>query len=140
MNSRRMSLGATRWIKQMSKLPRAIRKARLGVRRLALACMLVALPGFAVAGGWTEVGYIKRLWSQPNGGDNEIFSIEMTTPAWNPDSCEGGNWYRLTADSFGYKTAVSLLMSAQAQGKRVRVYLDGCTQSYPRIVNVMLYD
>lgn len=52
----------------------------------------------------------------------------------NPGTCSNTTWYKLPSDSEYEKEAYSLLLTAQAQNKKVNIGLDGCTAGYPKVV------
>jgi hypothetical protein len=58
----------------------------------------------------------------------------------NPDSCEKNGWYRIKSDGQYHKAALSILLTAQASGKRVAFSLDGCDGLYPKVTWIYLDD
>ena len=97
---------------------------------------LLLVSNFSVA-GTSITGKVTKVWAQVVGG-YDTFAVQLDVPHINPDGCQHQGWYRLSAsNNSGYKTAVSVLLSAYATGKSVDLYLDGC-DSYPRYTNVSM--
>src|SRR5690606_22076893 len=96
--------------------------------------LLSLFASFPAIAGTTVSGKIIKVWAQVSG-NYDTFSVQLDVATVNPESCPYQGWYRLNDSNAGYKTAVSMLLSAYAVGKTVELYLDGC-DSYPRYTNI----
>lgn len=106
------------------------------MKKIAILFGLLLVSNFSIA-GTSVTGKITKVWTQVVGG-YDSFAVKLDISTVNPDGCQYQGWYRLSAaNNAGYKTAVSVLLSAYATGKSVDLYLDGC-DSYPRYTNVSM--
>ena len=106
------------------------------MRRSILAITTLVL--VSLSSNATEVtGKVIKVWAQV-ADQYDTIAVQLDVPAVNPQStCSHSGWYRLNSSNAGYKTAVSVLLSAQAAGQTVNLTLNGC-DSYPRFTNVIL--
>ncbi|MEW4368148.1 hypothetical protein [Aliikangiella maris] len=105
------------------------------MKKYIVLILTILLSGKLLAAGqWIGPAKITKVWTQ-HSGNNDTFSIQLDTPVVNPDNCQYNGWYRITAADSGYKTAVSVLLSAYATGKEVRIFLSGCV-AHPYFSNI----
>lgn len=87
---------------------------------------VVALPRMAdAAEGWT--GYGKVLEVYPSSSGTFYFSIDVSS---NPGPCANSIWFSNPGTGDGANRVFASLLSAQASGASVRVYVTGACDTW----------
>lgn len=60
------------------------------------------------------------------------------TAMGNPDACARSGWYILPEGTPMVEFNKAALLTAQATGTEVSLWVDGCLETYPRVVNVLI--
>lgn len=97
--------------------------------------------------GLLSTGVQAEAWSPPleikdiNAGYRDGFIILTTKSSFfNPESCTNGA-YAIHPDAANVDHSLSLLLSAQARNKKVRVAVSGCATKvtkYPNVTRIRL--
>jgi hypothetical protein len=90
----------------------------------------------AMAGGNTQPGAIKEIgvWE----GNNGILIVHPYPT--NPDGCTRPEAILLAKTHPHYRELYSLLVSSQAIGRKVIIYVQGCVESFPRLTHLQAFD
>jgi hypothetical protein len=91
--------------------------AALGAAALKLG--LLSQPAFAAA-GWTSYGTVEEVYPNTSG----VYFVRLTV-ASNPSTCSQPTWFSNSGTGDGASRVFAALLSAQASGKSVRVYVAG---------------
>jgi hypothetical protein len=104
-------------------------------KRLWSILPLIMFASSAHAGGWIS-GEVDQV--QSFTGHTGLL-IRLKSAPQNPDNCPSSSFY-IYPDNAPRATLVqSMLLSAQASGKRVEIFVDGCYENYPRIIHVSTF-
>ncbi len=91
--------------------------------------ILIALLAFSSLGisasEWNEAGKITKVYPKPSR--NGVYFIHENMISGN---CSNGSNLFLSADENLFKETYSLLLSAYATGKPVKLYVKGCQSGY----------
>lgn len=64
--------------------------------------------------------------------------VSLDVPYNSAEGCTGGGWYILPDNSVRAALVQSMLITAQASRKTVRLVATGCYEGYPKVVDVTL--
>lgn len=92
----------------------------LGLIGLLAALAGVALPSMAMAGDWTGVRKITQVIV------DDSFTTVIIPDADNPASCGTPTYLRVGKADSNYDSITAAILSAQAQGKNVRLFAAVC--------------
>jgi len=100
----------------------------MNTKKIFFSILLMLGSSFSLAAGWNNAGKLEGVYVDLRDGNQRIlFSHESKTNPGN-QCTSGSDYYELqnVSDSDLTNQAYALLLSLNATGKRVRVYLDGC--------------
>ena len=90
------------------------------VSRLLVAIGLIPIPAFAQAGGWTTSQQIGEIVI------DDGFTTVIMPAVDNPMGCSVPTYLRVGKTDSNYESMTAAILSAQAQGKNVRLYVAAC--------------
>lgn len=106
---------------------------RLAATATILSAM--AIPAYATPNNSPTTGYITGLgggWTQPT------LLLVIDVPFYNPENCPVTDGYMIPDNISGNQLLTSLAMTAYSLHKKVSFTVDGCYESRPRVIGLVI--
>ena len=95
--------------------------------------ILIGLPSLAHAQAVSNTPVSSlQFW---NGNSGVLVRVTQTMP--HPDGCGRSDWYILADSDPHYEESYALLLTAMASGPKVNIWVSGCFETFPKIINLL---
>ncbi|MCG9679149.1 MULTISPECIES: hypothetical protein [Vibrio] len=95
------------------------------MKKLLLFTLTALVSSSAFSGAWNTAGLITKVYPKPSR--NGIYFVHESQVE---NDCKNNAYLFLKADDNLFKETYSLLLSAYASGKTVKIYAEGCQTGY----------
>jgi len=93
---------------------------------------LLLMSSASFAGQWTAFSPVFEVYVH---GQGDVYTtLEPSTAHVNPDDCVNTSYLRMAPSNVNKEEIYQMILTAQASGQALSLYIDGCNGSYPAVL------